>query len=386
MIVEPNDIILEANDTGLTSANSGNFVTEGFIGDSPNITRSQDDVDLFQVQLDLGDHLTIDIDTPNSNLDSVLRLFDSEGNQVAVNDDFDSLDSLISFDASVSDIYYIGVSSYSNFDYNPFVAGSGTGYSTGEYNLNINLTAVESLDGTEGDDILIGTPENEIINGLGGNDVLQGEAGDDSLEGGTGDDTIGGADGNDLLLGGDSNDILYGGDHHDTIEGNSGDDILSGGRGRDSLLGGDGNDTLEGNPDNDNLVGNRGNDLLSGGHGNDNLNGHDGHDRLYGGFGNDTLRGGNGNDILQGAIGNDFLTGGAGADQFILTSGHGGETIKDFEDDLDQFVLGTGLTFDNLKILSSGSDTIIIDNNIVLAVVENTQAFVIGVEDFIFRV
>ena len=97
MIFEPNDTFLEANDTGLTSDNSGNFVGEGFIGDSPNISRRQNDVDLFQVQLDLGDRLTIDIDAEinGSSLDSILRLFDSEGNEVAVNDDFDSLDSFI---------------------------------------------------------------------------------------------------------------------------------------------------------------------------------------------------------------------------------------------------------------------------------------------------
>lgn len=384
MIFEPNDTLLEANDTGLTSDNSGDFVAEGFIGDNPNISQRQDDVDLFQVQLDSGDRLTIDIDAEinDSSLDSVLRLFDSEGNEVAVNDDFDGLDSFISFDASVSDIYYVGVSSYDNFNYDPFVASSGTGFSTGEYNIDIRLFA--AFNGTEGDNVLIGTPESDIINGLGGND------------------TIGGADGNDLISGGDGSDILDGGDNRDTLEGDSGDDILSGGRGGDSLLGGEGNDTIEGNPGNDNLTGNSGRDHLFGGLGDDTLTGNGGRDRLFGGLGDDTLTGnsgrdrlfggvgddtisgGSGDDLLQGEIGNDFLTGGTGADQFVLASGQGGETIQDFEDDLDQLVLGAGLTFDNLQILSAGSDTAIINNNTVLAVLENTPAFVIGVEDFIF--
>jgi len=190
-IVEPNDTILEANDTGLTSDNPGNFVVEGFIGDSP------DDVDLFQVQLDVGDRLTIDIDARinGSSLDSILRLFDSEGNQVAVNDDFGSLDSFISFDPSVSDIYYIGVSSFSNFDYNPFVAGSGTGSSTGEYNIDINLIPV--IDGTEDDDLLIGTPNKDRIYGFAGNDTI---------DGGLGDDLIVGQEGNDNLTGGGNRD------------------------------------------------------------------------------------------------------------------------------------------------------------------------------------
>ncbi len=265
------------------------------------------------------------------------------------------------------------------------------------------LAGDDFLEGGAGNDTLLGGEDNDNLAGENGDDVLQGETGDDFLEGGTGNDTIGGADGNDSLFGGDGNDILSGGDDRDTIEGSLGDDILSGGRGRDSLFGGNGNDTLKGNPGNDTLRGGNGNDLLLGGNGNDNLTGNGGRDRLFGGNGNDNLTGnegrdrlfggngddnlfgGNGNDILQGGGGNDFLTGGAGADQFVLVSGQGGETIRDFEDDVDKFILGTGLSFENLGILSTGSDTVITNNNnIVLAVVENTQAFEIGVEDFIF--
>ncbi len=212
---EPDDTINEANDTGLTSDNPGSFVADSFIGDSPNIAFAEDDVDFFQVQLDAGDRITIDIDTPVSSLDSILRLFDSEGNEVAVNDDFNGLDSFISFNASVSDNYFIGVSSFSNFNYDPFVADSGFGGSTGEYTINIDLIA--AINGTEGNDVLIGTPEDDIISGLGANDVLQGESGNDFLSGGIGNDTIGGADGNDSLLGEDGDDILDGGDDLDKL-------------------------------------------------------------------------------------------------------------------------------------------------------------------------
>ena len=165
--------------------------------------------------MDAGDRITIDIDTPVSSLDSILRLFDSEGNEVAVNDDFNGLDSFISFNASVSDNYFIGVSSFSNFNYDPFVADSGFGGSTGEYTINIDLIA--AINGTEGNDVLIGTPEDDIISGLGANDVLQGESGNDFLSGGIGNDTIGGADGNDSLLGEDGDDILDGGDDLDKL-------------------------------------------------------------------------------------------------------------------------------------------------------------------------
>jgi hypothetical protein len=76
-------------------------------------------------------------------LDSVLRLFDSTGTQVAVSDDapapgeWFSLDSYINFTATSSDTYYVGVSSYANFNYDPFVEGSGSGYSTGNYDIEI---------------------------------------------------------------------------------------------------------------------------------------------------------------------------------------------------------------------------------------------------------
>ena len=265
------------------------------------------------------------------------------------------------------------------------------------------LAGNDLLEGGTGNDTLLGGEDNDNLLGQDGDDVLQGETGDDLLSGGTGNDTIGGGDGIDNLLGGDGDDILAGGDDGDIIDGNIGDDIISGGRGDDSLDGGDGNDTLEGNPGNDTLEGGNGNDQLLGGNGDDFLNGNAGSDRLFGGNGDDFiigeneddrlfggngddfLDGGNGNDQLQGGNGNDFLLGGAGADQFVLASGQGGETIGDFEDDVDKFVLGTGLSFENLGILSTGSDTVITNhNNIVLAVVQNTQAFEIDVEDFIF--
>jgi subtilisin family serine protease len=137
-IDEPNDTIPEAIDTGLSSENPGTFADSGFLGDNPSVEPTNE-VDLLQFQLDAGDRVTADIDASvsGSPLDSILRIFDSDGNEVAVNDDSDGLDSFIEFTASTSDTYYAGVSSYANFDYDPFTAGSGSGFSTGEYDLEI---------------------------------------------------------------------------------------------------------------------------------------------------------------------------------------------------------------------------------------------------------
>ncbi len=144
MITEPNDTIFEASDTGLFS--SGTFTKSSEIGDNPNVDPT-DDVNLFEFQLDAGDSVTIDIDADefSSDLDSVLRLFNSEGEEVAFSDDNPapgedfSLDSFISFMADSTDTYYAGVSSYANFDYDPSVEGSGSGFSTGEYDITIEI-------------------------------------------------------------------------------------------------------------------------------------------------------------------------------------------------------------------------------------------------------
>ena len=140
-IDEPNDTIPEAIDTGLSSENPGTFADSGFIGDNPSVDPTNE-VDLLEFQLDTGDRVTLDIDASvfGSPLDSILRLFDSEGNEVAVNDDSDGLDSFIEFTAPASDTYYAGVSSYANFNYDPTVEGSGfDGFSTGEYDIEILL-------------------------------------------------------------------------------------------------------------------------------------------------------------------------------------------------------------------------------------------------------
>ncbi|MDJ0744503.1 MAG: DVUA0089 family protein [Xenococcaceae cyanobacterium MO_167.B27] len=182
--VEPNDTILEATDIGLTLSNSGNFIADGFIGDSPNITNGSNDVDLFQIQLNIGDRVTIDIDAREfgSNLDSVLLLFDSNGTLVAFSDDdfapgenpFVSFtDSFISFEAEISGLYYIGVSSFPNL-YDPFVADSGTGgNSTGEYNIDINL-----FNGIEPNDAIFEATDTGLTSSNPGNFIADGFIGD----------------------------------------------------------------------------------------------------------------------------------------------------------------------------------------------------------------
>ena len=130
--MEPNDVISKANPVrGRDTLISSEISTE-------------DDVDLFGVRLFSGQTLFADIDAEGigSSLDSVLRLFDSEGNQLAVNDDSgdNDLDSSLKYTVDESGIYYVGVSSFANFDYDPISGGGDTGSSTGFYDLSLAKT------------------------------------------------------------------------------------------------------------------------------------------------------------------------------------------------------------------------------------------------------
>ncbi|MBE9215768.1 pre-peptidase C-terminal domain-containing protein [Plectonema cf. radiosum LEGE 06105] len=171
-IDEPNDTIGEAINSGINGI--GSYFDIGFIGDNGNVAPS-DDVDLIELFVNAGERVTIDIDAEvfGSSLDPLLRLFDSAGNEVAFNDDFStpdesffSSDPFIDFTASKSDTYYVGVSSFNNDFYNPFVEGSGTGtgFSTGEYDIFIDVNPIDNI--FEPNDT-IGEAINSGINGIG---------------------------------------------------------------------------------------------------------------------------------------------------------------------------------------------------------------------------
>ena len=138
--VEPNDTIFDATYTGLFGEGFYSVSTE--IGDNLALL-PENDVDLFELWLDPGDRLIADIDAYEigSSLDPILSVFNSTGDRPPLdqNDDFDGLDSFIDFTAGVGDYYYVGVSSYDNFDYDPLIEGSGTGFSSGFYDLYIDV-------------------------------------------------------------------------------------------------------------------------------------------------------------------------------------------------------------------------------------------------------
>ena len=139
--LEPNASLATA--TAITLS-SGTAAQSGAVGDG---TYGAADVDLFAIRLEAGAALTARIDAASlatpSTLDAYLRVFNASGTQVAFNDDTnDSTDSLVSYTAPVSGIYYVGVSSYGNSSYSAATAGSGlAGQTTGAYTLNLSVAA-----------------------------------------------------------------------------------------------------------------------------------------------------------------------------------------------------------------------------------------------------
>ncbi|HEX8856167.1 MAG TPA: calcium-binding protein [Thermoleophilaceae bacterium] len=231
------------------------------------------------------------------------------------------------------------------------------------------------------------------VNGLGGDDSVSASNGVGALtllsvDGGAGNDTVNGSDGPDLLVGGEGNDVLGGGAGDDRIVGDRGSDTMNGGAGDDTLVwnNGDGSDVMNGDDGRDdvevngsptagdvftvqpngarikfdrtNLVpfsldigssetmhanGLAGDDTITvgevgsfavtaaGGAGNDTLTGRGSSETFLGGSGNDTIAPGGGIDFVSGDEGDDHVNvrdktadlavGGAGNDSVVADAG-----------------------------------------------------------------
>jgi hypothetical protein len=146
--VENNDTLSTATSTGITAATTGVTSVTGRIGNGVNGNK---DVDLWSLQLAAGQTVAFDTDIPSGIGDSIIEIFDSLGNKLASNDDgagpppeFTSLESFLLFVAPAAGSYYVGVSGYSNFNYNPTISGSGSVGQTFNYSLNMTVSNPET--------------------------------------------------------------------------------------------------------------------------------------------------------------------------------------------------------------------------------------------------
>ena len=243
-------------------------------------------------------------------------------------------------------VNYAGAQDVTPDYHGSYTATDGHGGSS-TANVDISYQGGNTLQGTNGDDVLIGGNGNLHLHGGDGNDVLQA---------GTGNNEFFGDNGNDLIYSGPGNDIIDGGAGNNTV---SYEHATAGvhvdlslitpqntiGAGTDTLTN---IDNVVGSHFNDTIIGGFDNNILSGGLGNDVLNGMAGDDILIGGPGNNTLTGGPGNDTFkweQGNTGHDLVTDFTlGSDKLDLSQLLQGENSSSasLDDYLHFKVTGTG--------------------------------------------
>jgi len=134
---EPNDTLATATPVNFDASGIANF-NSLVLGDGVQTIR---DVDLYRITVPGPGQISAEVTARRlpggSSLDSVLRLFDAQGNQLAINDQFFGQDSYIDFFVNSPGTYYIGVSGFGNAIYDPEVVASGNTQSLGQYSLRL---------------------------------------------------------------------------------------------------------------------------------------------------------------------------------------------------------------------------------------------------------
>ena len=102
-----------------------------------------DEVDFYRISLATNERITASVSaqTAGSGLQSLLRIFDANGAQLAFDDQIGG-DPQLTFQATTAGDYFIGVSSAPNNNYDPNLAATGAkGGTTGVYTLSIGSAA-----------------------------------------------------------------------------------------------------------------------------------------------------------------------------------------------------------------------------------------------------
>jgi len=140
----------DANDVGVLPA-----TLTGQVGLDGGEDVGGKDVDFFALSVAAGQEIGFDVDAKEngSSLDAVIRLFDSSGTQLAMNDDaYDPDSNIQSFDPYIeqtftkSETVYVAVSGYANASYDPHTTGSGSAGATGAYTLLIRNVGSSATD------------------------------------------------------------------------------------------------------------------------------------------------------------------------------------------------------------------------------------------------
>jgi Bacterial Ig domain/Bacterial pre-peptidase C-terminal domain/Dockerin type I domain/GEVED domain len=159
-----NDHLADATQTRLGIGISPlSYTQAAAIGDNLRLSNLASDVDLYQVKLDIGDRLIVDIDTvfnPNPQLsavDTVLQLFDSNGRLVnlagrnqatatfvdnlAAPGETLGIDPYLDYTAKAPGVYYVAISGLGNTAYDPQSSATrNASAGVGLYSLDIAVT------------------------------------------------------------------------------------------------------------------------------------------------------------------------------------------------------------------------------------------------------
>jgi hypothetical protein len=180
--LEPNEFLAGAVETRVGGSHRAPYTVLTTLGDNagPADLQSAGDVDFYRVYLNVGDRLIADIDTVAGGPDTTMRLFDEAGIPQAFEDqagelvtisdndiapdyldpsdptDYQNLlpdptnerDSFIDFVADKAGIYYVGVSSVGNENYDTRTLSgrvSGADVGTGTYRITLEALAARSF-------------------------------------------------------------------------------------------------------------------------------------------------------------------------------------------------------------------------------------------------
>ena len=308
------------------------------------------------IRVDLVEGTTYDITLDgigaDADTDTVLSIYDSEGEQVGFHDDVDyaagKVNSSLSFSPEATDAYFISAGAYRG---NPTQDNSGR-YQVAVYETDTSLT----LTGTRRSDYLVqdrltGSPGDDELDGKGGSDWLEGGAGADTLTGGTGSDLAsyqysdegvevrlddgtarGGHAEGDVFAGSKTIRITQGDESAPKLDVPEFEEFII------SLVFGT-EDEEEAEEieilDIENLFGSAHDDILVGNRGGNGL---------WSYYGDDVLDGGDGNDYLAGGGGADVLIGGAGIDTAYYFSSDEGVEV-DLQNGIGRGGFAEGDTF-----------------------------------------
>ncbi len=172
-VQEANDLISNASPTQIGTGATQTFTVDAQIGDNNQLADDTTDVDFYQVRLNAGDRIRVDVDTSvqNQPVNTLLQIYNAAGNlmnlagaganlvtfidnQAAPGEAANPRDPYVDFTAPTTGTYFIAVSALGNVNFNPnSLNGRNAGSGTGDYTINLSL--IQPLEAASANDHLV---------------------------------------------------------------------------------------------------------------------------------------------------------------------------------------------------------------------------------------